>query len=493
MVVQVIASDQGVVSLAADDVVFVQQGVTISAPTDFGIVTEFIVDDNTSIRVDGSIFSSLAGIDVISTDIGFDSAGLGSHTIVIGATGSVTSINSSGIALLGRENLIYNYGDITTLGDLQAAIQQVGDQFVLQNFGTLTGSYGISLSGDGGSSVVVNDGTISARNAAIFASNQALNLTNTGLITVAVGSGGEAGILIQAGSLSASAIINSGIINGSVFGPPDQALTISNSGTINGAIVMGDMDDFFDGRGGTVTNGVAGGLGDDTYIIDDSSIVIFENLDEGIDAVGTTVSYVLDQFVENLELLGAQDIDGMGNDGDNSIVGNVGANLLRGSLGQDSISGLEGDDILRGGRGRDALDGGAGDDILRGGLGRDTLIGGDGNDILNGGVGRDRLFGDAGSDVFRFTKAAHSPNNSGADQIKDFIQGEDLIDLSGLTGGSLDLIGGVGFSGLGQGEVRINVNGGNTIVRVDIQGDGTADMRIVVEGVTAMDLFDFVL
>ena len=62
-----------------------------------------------------------------------------------------------------------------------------------------------------------------------------------------------------------------------------------------------------------------------------------------------------------------------------------------------------------------------------------------------------------------------------------------------LTGLSLTLIGGAAFSGLGQGEVRLNVAGGNTIVRVDVQGDGTADMRIVVEGAAAMDLFDFVL
>jgi serralysin len=493
MLFQIVTSDQGQVSLVANEVLFVQQGVAVIDPLSYGILTALVTDDNASIRIEGTVFSALAGIDVASTTLGFNIEGVGSHKISIGATGSVTSATSAGIALMGTENVVYNYGDITTLGDLQAGVRQTGDQFTIQNFGTITGGYGISLVGNGGSAVVVNDGTISARHAAILVGTQSLTLTNTGLISVAAGSGGEAGILIQSGSLAESTIINSGVINGSVFGPPDQPLKIVNSGTINGGVAMGAKDDFFDGRGGTVTGGVAGGAGNDIYIIDDSSTVIFENLDAGIDAVGTTVSYVLDAFIENLELLGAQDINGTGNDGDNSLVGNVGANLLRGSLGNDNISGLAGDDILRGGRDRDALDGGAGDDILRGGSGKDTLRGGDGDDILNGGAGKDKLFGDDGSDVFLFAKAAHSPNGSNADQIKDFAQGEDLIDLSGLTGGNLALIGGAAFSGLGQGEVQIKTVGGNTVVRVDIQGDGTADMRITVEGVTTMDLFDFVL
>jgi Ca2+-binding RTX toxin-like protein len=86
-----------------------------------------------------------------------------------------------------------------------------------------------------------------------------------------------------------------------------------------------------------------------------------------------------------------------------TVVGTVGADVLRGTRGPDVIAALGGNDTLIGLRG---------DDRLCGGLGRDRLIGGPGNDRLLGGadwlhvtdegsterVG-DQLSGDAGNDV----------------------------------------------------------------------------------------------
>ena len=96
--------------------------------------------------------------------------------------------------------------------------------------------------------------------------------------------------------------------------------------------------------------------------------------------------------------------------------------------GNDTIEGADGSDRLYGEEGNDSIDGGAGTDKLYGGEGNDTLIGGDDADTLNGGSGSDSLTGGAGDDMFVFNAG------DGADTISDFTDGEDLIDLSCITG-----------------------------------------------------------
>ena len=73
------------------------------------------------------------------------------------------------------------------------------------------------------------------------------------------------------------------------------------------------------------------------------------------------------------------------------------------------------------GRGNDTLTGGEGNDLLKGGPGEDTLIA-DGNymDVLYGGPDRD---------TFRFF-----PSDLGGGSIRDFSDGEDVIDLTEFTG-----------------------------------------------------------
>jgi Ca2+-binding RTX toxin-like protein len=72
----------------------------------------------------------------------------------------------------------------------------------------------------------------------------------------------------------------------------------------------------------------------------------------------------------------------------------------------------------------DDLAGGAGDDLLMGQGGNDRLRGGDGADVLIAGTGHDTLSGGAGADTFVFTADGR------ADEITDFEQGRDRIELS---------------------------------------------------------------
>jgi Ca2+-binding RTX toxin-like protein len=155
-------------------------------------------------------------------------------------------------------------------------------------------------------------------------------------------------------------------------------------------LLGGDGDDLLDG--GTGADQLAGGSGGDTYVVDDVGDVVTEAAEAGNDLVRTSISYVLPENVERVELTGTADIDGTGNALDNTLTGNIGNNRLQG---------LSGDDVLFGNDGDDTLDGGIGDDQLYGGYGADVLIGGAGQDLLDGGGGLDQLAGAAGDDTYR--------------------------------------------------------------------------------------------
>lgn len=116
----------------------------------------------------------------------------------------------------------------------------------------------------------------------------------------------------------------------------------------------------------------------------------------------------------------------LGNEGRDLLVSHHGDDLLGGGEDNDTLAGQEGNDTLVGDSGDDRLYGGLGNDGLGGGEGNDTLYGFAGDDRLNGGEGNDFLSGDTGSDIFVFA-VGH-----GHDTIRDFTDGEDLIDISAL-------------------------------------------------------------
>src|SRR5262245_3270600 len=103
-------------------------------------------------------------------------------------------------------------------------------------------------------------------------------------------------------------------------------------------------NNLLDGRGGADT--MVGGLGNDIYFVDNVGDAVFENVDEGADAVFSTVSYALSANVETLVLQGAGNLDGTGNGLANSIYGNSGDNRLDGQGGADALTGNAGNDAF---------------------------------------------------------------------------------------------------------------------------------------------------
>ena len=91
--------------------------------------------------------------------------------------------------------------------------------------------------------------------------------------------------------------------------------------------------------------------------------------------------------------------------------------------------------------------------------------------------------GGAQSDRFIYQDRAE-----GGDRIRDFDSGAggDILDLGGL----LDKLGYSGDDPRGDGVVRLQQQGGNTLVRIDADGDGSASTLVVLEGVVARSITD---
>lgn len=135
---------------------------------------------------------------------------------------------------------------------------------------------------------------------------------------------------------------------------------------------------------------------------------------------------------------------------------------------------------ILGSDGLDVLNGGAADDTISGAAGNDEISAGGGNDRILGGMGMDCITGGLGDDVFVFNTAADSPAGT-ADRITDFRNGgaNDTIELSAILGGAGAFIGNAAFSGAQ--EIRYDQAGAHTMVQIDTDSDGTADMEIQLD------------
>ena len=157
--------------------------------------------------------------------------------------------------------------------------------------------------------------------------------------------------------------------------------------------------------------------------------------------------------------------------------------VATGSINEERLFSIEN---ATGSLNNDVIGGTDGANTLLGLAGSDQIFGFGGKDVINGGLGQDLLAGGGGADRFVFSKSAHS-TNAAPDHIADFSHGEgDLIDLRAVH--ATQFIGSAAFSGH-AGDVRFS--GG--VVQVDIDGDGTSDMAIVMENVASMVAGDFLM
>ncbi|RMF38564.1 MAG: hypothetical protein D6754_07230 [Alphaproteobacteria bacterium] len=127
------------------------------------------------------------------------------------------------------------------------------------------------------------------------------------------------------------------------------------------------------------------------------------------------------------DIFGGNGNDDLSGDGGNDkVYGGSGTNTLDGGGGNDRLFGGGGAETILGGSGNDTLRGKGGKDFIDAGSGNDSIVAGAGKDVVIGGMGTDVMSGGGGGDSFKFN------DNSGAsDEITDFTNGVDKIDVSG--------------------------------------------------------------
>lgn len=290
-------------------------------------------------------------------------------------------------------------------------------------------------------------------------------------------------------------IVGNGGASDALFGDDGNDFINANDGGNHG-LAGGSGDDLLFGAngkdfidGGTGNDVMQGGAGSDLYVVDSSGDSVVESANQGIDSINTLLSFTLPENVENLFLDGNDNLNGTGNNLDNTIYGNDGNNILKGGDGNDTLSGRFGTNTIDGGSGTNTLEetgnvdftltptsltfgtnvdtltniqkasflGGFTDNKmdasvfkgsveLFGNSGSDQLIGGAGDDFLEGDHGNDRFTGGAGNDTIdggididgviesgnvNFTLTNTSLKGKGTDTLKS-------IEFAELVGGSSD-------------------------------------------------------
>jgi Ca2+-binding RTX toxin-like protein len=278
---------------------------------------------------------------------------------------------------------------------------------------------------------------------------------------------------------------------------------ISGTGNAAGNVLTGNGgNNVLAGLGGA--DALDGALGTDTasYVASTAgvSVSLAANTAHGGDAEGDTFA-----SIENL----------VGSTFDDTLEGDANNNVLNGGSGLDTASyehATAGVTVSlaitaaqdTAGSGIDTLTsienltGSLFDDVLTGSSSGNVLIGLDGNDVLNGGNGADTLVGGSGADRFVFTALANSSPAS-PDTIVDFTHGVDLIDLSAIDANT-SASGNQAFAFAGQDASAVAravtwyETAGNTVVQVDVNGNTTADLTIMLAGIDHhLSSADFIL
>jgi Ca2+-binding RTX toxin-like protein len=128
----------------------------------------------------------------------------------------------------------------------------------------------------------------------------------------------------------------------------DDGSYLSLTGNDSGQTIIGNSgNNFIDGSGGVDT--MVGGLGDDSYWVDNGGDVVIEDSSSTFDEVYTSVSFTLTvganvELLRTTNSLGVSPIDLTGNETSQEVRGNDGDNVLNGGDGNDQLTGRGGQD-----------------------------------------------------------------------------------------------------------------------------------------------------
>lgn len=345
---------------------------------------------------------------------------------------------------------------------------------------------------------IVDHGGIDTLDYSGYTANQRIDLNAETFSNV----GGRVGnVSIARGSVIENAIGGSGVdvlVGNAVANTLDGGSGIS---TLNGAA---GNDRLILGSGASGST-IDGGADTDTLVVNGSlsslaGLVSVEALELN---GGAAVTLTGTQFANGLALNTA-----VSGTGAITVNMNAGINFLSqnfafsGSGVTVTVNGTSGIDIIKCGTGVHIINAGDGNDQIRGGTSADTINGGAGNDKIIGFTGADVITGGTGSDQFRYLLASDSGLGANADRITDYVIGSDRFNFSGLDTDAVTpgvqgfaFVGNGAFSGGGAASIRYTNSGADLLVQADVNGDGIADMEIILQGLNGGTLTagDFIL
>ncbi|ESQ89545.1 hypothetical protein ABAC460_11760 [Asticcacaulis sp. AC460] len=390
----------------------------------------------------------------------------------IGSAGNDSITGSSGANLLigggGADKLNGGSGNDTYVVDGDDVITEATDGGI----DLVRSSVNFVMTGIAVENLKLLDGAVSGTgnngNNTILGNN-GNNLLNGGIGADVLegGAGFDTYVVDNAGDIAREYTLGGGhdLVQSSVtftLGTYIEDLQLTGSAAINGT--GNESDNYIIGN--SAANVLTGGLGADTYIIQNTDDNVVEtDANASYDVLYSFVTYTLSgRSIEVGWLQGSDNINLTGNGSANSLIGNIGNNLLSGAGGHDYLDGDAGADTMDGGSGNDTFivdssgdsvveASGGGTDIVysnatfslnglnvenlvltgsnningTGGSGNNIITGNYGLNTLNGGGGNDVLTGGALADIFLFQAGFK------LDTIMDFNSAEgDKIQLSGL-------------------------------------------------------------
>ena len=304
---------------------------------------------------------------------------------------------------------------------------------------------------------------------------------------------------------------------------PDTEGVQADTGTVDTASYAGSKEavtvhlveenDYYTGSGGDaegdrIRNDIeefTGSANDNTLSLANGDTVSFAGLEDtvALDLSDTTLNLTINSGESDERVLHVENFENIiGGDGTDTLTGDANANMLEGRGGADTISGGDGADMLIGGAGADSLTGGDGlDTVSYAGSNRgvrvslqgtdpqegghaegdtlftienvigsdhdDRLIGSNPDNVITGGAGNDVLMGGNGDDTFVFNAG------DGHDEIRDFTDTEDMIDISSFTD--------VAFGDLSITHTGVDGENGDTVI-------GVGDVRITLVDADLADI-----
>lgn len=455
--------------------------------------------------------------------------GAGTDTLYLTLMGAAAGVTVNTASLLGATSFTFGGGNIVNFERIGRISGSAFDDVITVSGLTTT------LSVDGGEGA---DRLIATNTAVTFSGNNGDDtfVSGSAADTLLGGAGSDT---VDYSNFVSAITINLGgtVVNGFITGAGgDRLNSVENliGGSAGDALTGTSAANRLDGGGGAdILSGMGGGdtliggTGADRFVV--TVIDSGANIDGGIDLDTLAISGVVSGLgtlagldaIElsagaTLTLTGAQFASGFAS---NSMLSGSGAIIVDLSPGTAfsasamtlagganvafTVNGTSGADSIKAFfHTGNTINAGGGNDQVRGGLQIDTISGGDGNDKIIGFYGADVLTGGAGADQFRYLFADDSRTGAAADRITDFLSGTDrlnfaLLDADPVAAGrqALSYIDTAAFTATGAAQVRYGVSGADLLVQVDLDGNGTADMEIVLLGAGTQTLTsgDFML